>query len=37
MEDSRPSNSGIITTRVTNVRKLVPLTRVVGFINKACT
>jgi hypothetical protein len=41
MEDSRSSNvssnAGTITTRETNVRKLVPLTMAVGFKNKACT
>jgi hypothetical protein len=37
MEVSSPSISGIITIRVTNDRKPVPLTMAGGFMNKACT
>ncbi len=37
MEGTRSSNAGAITTRVTNVRKLVPLTMAVGFMNNAST
>lgn len=34
MEHTSPSNSSIITKRVTNVRKLLPQTMAVGFVKK---